>query len=262
MHEITFLTDVITIELSTPFKRRKLGRLGRVVRWVALTSIAGIVAWVALAGAGGAVRQARREQCAGQLKRLGRALLGYQDAHGQFPAPAVAGRKGAPGLSWRVAILPQLGYGSLYARFHLDEPWDSPHNLALLKEMPPEFSCPSGPGRRAGKTGYLVVVGPDSDAYSVNTAFEPGRGVDVREIIDGTSVTLLVLETDSLVPWTKPDDFQWAQGGPPPRLRSPHAGGTHVLMADGSTRFLKSSFDPNILLAILTINGSEVTSES
>jgi prepilin-type processing-associated H-X9-DG protein len=184
----------------------------------------------------------------------------YQEAHGHFPAPALARRDGTPLLSWRVALLPHLGYRALYDRFHLDEPWDSPHNRSLLAEMPAEFACPGGPGRRAGLTGYLVVVGPQTDPTSVNTPFEPTRGVDIREITDGLSNTVLVIETNSLVPWTRPDDLRWSPGGPLPRLASPHDGGAHVVFADGAVRFLQPTIGPTILLAILNINGSEVIS--
>ena len=68
-------------------------------------------------------------------------------------------------------------------------------------------------------TPYLVVVGPETDAYSVNTPFEPTRGADIRHITDGTSGTILVLETDTPVPWTKPDDSALDQ-----RLASPARG--------------------------------------
>jgi hypothetical protein len=38
-------------------------------------------------------------------------------------------------LSWRVKLLPYLEQDHLYRQFKLNEPWDSPHNQALLKEM-------------------------------------------------------------------------------------------------------------------------------
>ena len=159
-----------------------------------------------------------------------------------------------------MAILPQLGYDALYERFHLDEPWDSPHNRPLLALMPPEFACPGGPARRTGKTSYLVVVGPETDAYSINTPFEPTRGADIRHITDGPSGTILVLETDAPVPWTKPDDLHWTKGEPLPRVASPHAGGSHAVFADGASRFIIATIEPNTLQAILTINGGEVVS--
>ncbi len=207
---------------------------------------------------GPAVRESRRNQCHEYLGQIGRALHEYHRMQGHLPAPALADGDGRPLLSWRVAILPQLGYQSLYARFHLDEPWNSPNNRALLGEMPREFACPGGPGPRAGQTGYLVVVGPKNEVGSVNTPFEPTRGAGFDEFFDGTSNTVLVIETDTPVPWTKPGDLEWTPGGPLPSLASPHDGGAHVLFADGSTRFLKSTIAPTSLLAVLTKNGGEV----
>jgi hypothetical protein len=238
-------------------RRRSRGR--RLARRVGAAVVAGLLALVVGAGVVHAVRQSRLDQCDAHLKRLGQALNEYHEAHGHFPAPALAAPDGTPLLSWRVAILPHLGYRSLYERFRLNEPWSSPHNRALIAEMPPELACPGGPGVRSGRTGYLVVVGPKSEPTSVNTPFEPARGVDLREITDGTSNTALIFETDRPVVWTRPEDLRWSQGGPPPRLTSPHAGGPHVLFADGMTRFLAVTTRPAILLALLTINGGELT---
>jgi prepilin-type processing-associated H-X9-DG protein len=67
-------------------------------------------------------------------------------------------------------------------------------------------------------------------------------------------------EADTLVPRTKPEDLQWAPGGPLPQLVGPHGGGAHALFADGMTRFLESSIAATTLLALLTKNGGEVLS--
>ncbi len=239
--------------------RRKVSS-SRIALWIGAAGLTVLVAMATAVPVVGEFRTYRREQCAARLRQLARALLEYHEEHGHFPAPDLAGRDGTPLLSWRVAILPYLGYRSLFERFHLDEPWDSIHNLGLLEEMPAEFACPAGPGRRASRTGYVVVVGPMTELGAVHTAFEPGRGVDIREMTDGTSNTLLVIESDSPVPWTKPDDLHWAKGGPLPPMSSPHGGGTHALLADGLVRFLKNTIDPNILRGLLTINGGEVLS--
>jgi len=251
--EILFIPDE-----AAP-KRRGWSRW-RVAGWVGAVGVTGLAILPLVMVIVNAVRESRREQCAVQLKRIGLAFHEYHEAHEHFPAPSLAGCDGRPLLSWRVALLPHLGYRSLYERFHLDEPWDSPHNRALLVEMPPEFACPQGSGRQAGQTGYLVVVGPITEPGNVNTPFEPTRGVEIREMTDGTSNTVLVFETDALVPWTKPDDLRWERDGPLPRLASPHAGGANVLFADGSTRFLKPTIDRLVLLGLVTINGGEVIS--
>jgi len=262
MDTLTSLGDEISIVPRETALKPGAGRGRRVARRLGAAGLAGVAALVMVVASlavVNSVRESRREQCALQLKKLGRAMLDFNEKSGHFPAPAIASPDRQL-LSWRVALLPYLGYQSLYERFRLDEPWDSPHNRALLAEMPSEFACPSGPGRRQGLTGYLVVVGPMTEFGSVNTAFEPTRGVDIREIIDGTSNTVLVFETDTAVPWTKPDDLRWAPGWPLPKLASPHAGGTHMLFADGTTRFIKHIIEPNKLLGLLTINGGEVLS--
>jgi hypothetical protein len=240
---------------------RATARWWRAVRALCLGGATALACLIVIFGIiGPTVRESRRKQCDEYLDQIGRALHEYHRVQGHLPAPALADRQGKPLLSWRVAILPQLAYPSLHARFHLDEPWDSPHNRALLREMPKEFACPGGPGPRAGQTGYLVVVGPKSEAGSVNTPFEPARGAGFHEFSDGTSHTVLVLETDTRVPWTRPQDLHWAPGGPLPPLASPHDGGAHVLVADGATRFLQSSIAAPTLLALLTRNGAEVLS--
>jgi prepilin-type processing-associated H-X9-DG protein len=238
--------------------RRRIGR--RALRWAVIAGVALPPVWFAVIAIRQAIQESRLTRCKSQIHELGMAMLEYQQTHTQFPAPAITARDGKNLLSWRVEILPQLGYQSLYERFRLDEPWDSPHNISLLAEMPRELACPGSAPRRSGQTGYLVVVGPPTDQFSVNTPFEPTKGADIRHITDGLSQTVLILETNHLIPWTKPDDLNWAPGDPPPVLASPHDGGSHVAFADGAVRFLRKTFNPQTFAAMLTINGSEVIS--
>jgi len=258
MSAATSLGDEILFIGEEPAPKRVAVFHGSCAAWLALGGIALVVTLIACVAFRNWLRESHRRQCVDQLKFLGLAMHEYHEKHGHFPAPAIFHPDGTPLLSWRVALLPHMGYRSLYERFRLDEPWDSPHNRALLAEMPREFGCPAGPERREGRTGYRVIVGPENDAYSINTAFGPTRGTDIRQFTDGTSNTILVLETDSFVPWTKPDDLRWARRGPLPGLASPHADGAHALFADGMTRFLKPTIRPDILLALITMNGGEV----
>ena len=251
--DVNFIPDESPLRTTNRFGRR-------ITPWICVTLIGVVAAILALTGVLITTPALHRNQCEANLTRLGLAFHEYEQAHGHFPAPALVRSDGTPLLSWRVALLPHLGYQSLYARFHLDEPWDSPHNRSLIAEMPPELACPASNARRDGMTRYLVVVGPGIDTYSVNTSFNASRGAEIREMTDGTSNTVLAIESEALVPWTKPEDLHWAPGGPLPRMISPHADGTHVLLADGSARFLKQTFPSQFLLALLTINGGEVFS--
>jgi hypothetical protein len=208
------------------------------------------------------VRQRQKGHCHDQLKRLGAALYRFQEINHHFPAAAITDNTGKPLLSWRVAILPQLGYQSLFDQFNVNEPWDSPQNLALAERMPSIYACPSLTGGTGWETGYQVVVGPKPGLGVLGTLFEWDRGVEIREVLDGTSNTVMIVETNRLIPWTKPDDLQFEQDSPLPQFGSRHEGGFHAVFADGSTRYLKHTMTPNILKAILTRDGGEAVGSS
>jgi prepilin-type processing-associated H-X9-DG protein len=256
--------NVVTIT-EEPAADWEVKKPRRAARWIRAAGVLVATAFVTLVVWQKAVQvigESQRTRCNEHVKQLGVAFQKCIEAQGHLPAPSITGADGKPLLSWRVAILPHLGYQSLYERFHLDEPWDSPHNRALVKEMPGELACPGQVSRESGMTSYVVFVGPKFEMASVNTPFESNRGVDIREVTDGLSNTILVFETKNPVFWTKPEDLEWAPDGPLPQISSPHAGGTHALFIDGSVHFLKLPIEQRTFRAILTVNGGEVVSSS
>jgi prepilin-type processing-associated H-X9-DG protein len=192
---------------------------------------------------------ARRAQCVNNLKQIGLACFNFVSREGNFPAAAITDPQGKPLLSWRVAILPYIEQDSLYKQFKLDEPWDSPNNLPLLSQMPKVYLCPSDAPSGEFTTRYQGIVGPGA-------LFDGTQGIPISDITDGTSNTLLVVESDQPVPWSKPDDVDLATITA--SLGSRHPGGLNVLFADGSVRFLKTSISPVTLQALGTRKGGEV----
>ena len=106
------------------------------------------------------------------LKQIGLALHNYHSAHGHFP-PAVIEENGVK-HSWRVAILPFLDAQAVYHAYRKTEPWDSPHNQALLAQIPEVFQQP-GEALPGFLTPYLAVVGQAADGRGA-TAWRGGRG--------------------------------------------------------------------------------------
>src|ERR1700704_5613932 len=108
-------------------------------------------------------------------------MHGYHDQHRELPPAVVYGKDGTPLLSWRVLILPFIEEGPLFRRFKLDEPWDSPHNLPLLSEMPRVFDPYDGSSTREPHTTfYQVFVGKGA-------AFEGRKGLRLKyDFPDGT----------------------------------------------------------------------------
>jgi hypothetical protein len=212
---------------------------------------AGVAVALLLPAVQAAREAARRAQCTNNLKQIGLAMHNYHEANESFPPAAIVGADGKPLLSWRVAILPYLGEEALYKEFRLDEPWDGPHNQALAARMPAVFICPSETSTPES-THYLAFVGPGG-------MFEGGaRAVKLREVLDGTSNTLLVVEGATAVPWTKPEDLP--ADAPAAAVGSGHPGGFNALFADGATRFIKSSIPEATLRAIISRAGSEPVS--
>ncbi|MBX6315577.1 MAG: DUF1559 domain-containing protein [Isosphaeraceae bacterium] len=194
---------------------------------------------------------ARRAQCVNNLKQIGLALHNFASAQGHFPPPDITDKDGNPLLSWRVAILPYFGQEALYQQFHLDEPWNSPHNLTLLSQMPTTYLCPSEPPGDRTMTTYQVLVGSQ-------TMFpREGPGVSPQDVPDGTANTLMVIEGPAAVPWTKPQDLIYGEGMVPAFGGKHPPGGFNALFADGSVRFLKRSMRNATLKAMITRNGGE-----
>ena len=126
-------------------------------------AVSGVLVALLLPAVQSAREAARRAQCVNNLKQIGLAMHNYQSANNAFPRPAITDKDGKPLLSWRVAILPYIEQQELYNKFKLDEPWDSPHNKALIKEMPPIYVCPSRANVEPGTTTYRVFVGQGRD---------------------------------------------------------------------------------------------------
>ena len=195
---------------------------------------------------------ARRPQCTNNLKQFGLAMHNYHSATNALPKPAITDKDGKPLLSWRVAILPYIEQAELYNKFKLDEPWDSPHNKALINEMPSTYLCPSWRVTGPGMTTYQAFVGPGA-------LFEEGKATGFQDVTDGLSNTLMVVEAKDAVIWTKPDDLKFDPLAAPSLYgaSSNHPGGFNALFGDGSVRFIKVSINPEVMKALITRNGGE-----
>jgi hypothetical protein len=216
-------------------------------------AIVGILVALLLPAVQAAREAARRNQSMNNLKQMMLALLNHESAKREFPAHAIYSEDGKPLLSWRIKILPYIEEQALYEQFHLDEPWDSEHNRALIPRMPQVFANPNLK-LEPGKTNYLGVVG--KECFFNGTE----KGVKIREITDGTSKTIALVEADpdKAVEWTKPDDFHVDPNNPSAGLGHLRPGGWIAGFCDGSVQFINNGVDQGVLQALFTIAGGEV----
>jgi prepilin-type processing-associated H-X9-DG protein len=212
---------------------------------------AGVLVALLLPAVQSAREAARRAQCTNNLKQIAIAMHNYHDTNGRFPA-AITDSEGNALLSWRVALLPFLEQQDLHNQFRLDEPWDSPHNRPLVEQMPPMFSCPSDARVEPGQTGYRIAEGPGA-------SFPGPEGIRMRDILDGSSFTIAVFESDEHAPWTKPGGLPLPveAGDAPLPLGSFHPGGVNAMLFDGSVRFIPETVEQMVIRALLTPAGAE-----
>ena len=207
----------------------------------------------AIQPAGDAKRDAgQRAESTNKMKQLALAMHNYHDTYKHLPPAYVASKDGKPLLSWRVLLLPYLERNDLYKQFHLDEPWDSPNNKKLIERMPTVYESPNSKVSGEWKTNYVTVRSED-------TIFPGKKAISFREIRDGTSNTIMLVEAndDQAVIWTKPDDFEYDQQDPIRDLVGLWPDGFLAGLADGSVRFIWSSTNPTDLKAFFTRNGGE-----
>lgn len=144
---------------------------------------------------------------------------------------------GAPLCSWRADLIPSL---QCWAGVRDEtQPWNSPVNDEARKWFAPFFSYSSYALSREpdAETNILAVTGP-------GTAWGDGEEKP-KSLIEIPSATILAVEVRSSgIPWMKPGDFdirtmpQTINAPDGKGISSRHAGGFHVIFADGEVWFL------------------------
>lgn len=222
-----------------------------------MVAVVGILVALLLPAVQAAREAARRNQSLNNMRTIILALLNFDNENKSFPAQAITDESGKPLLSWRVAILPFLDEDELYQKFHLDEPWDSEHNIQLVSQMPEVFTDPSNQLQAVdGKSHYLGVAGDQALFTGKDT------GTILRTIVDGTSKTLSILQVndDNSVTWTKPEDYDVAknQSNPVAGIGSIHPGVFLGGFCDGAVKAIPNKVSPDLFHAMTTTSGGEL----
>ena len=228
---------------------------------------------------------ARRTQSKNNLKQIGLAMHNFHDTFNYFPQGTIPSKKLKPEerQSWQLLLLPWIDQAALYNEMKVSmqesAQWDGdkqqPFNANEITVFRnPSQAAPHRPGDPA-PTDYVGWAGVGKDAPTEKCKddkkgiFGYDRVSRIRDITDGTSNTVMVSDG------VGKDRGPWAQGGKstiraltakpyvngPDGIGSPHAGGFHVLLADGSVRFVSANIDPDILEHLATRAGGENVGE-
>ncbi len=275
---------------------------------------------------------ARRSSCKNNLKQLGLALHNYHDTHRVFPpgqmnyigADLPSGNRGGARTCWMQQILPYIDQAPLYNGAKTFFSSNSPAYSSFPKRetVIQTLMCPSDPAGPKVMTAsaasaaagqgfsgnYVLAAGSDANfgnsgadvGLNLNGMFYPLSSTSMRDVIDGSSNTLLgseivlsadtsahdlrgryyntwegnVLFSSALPPNTTTGDrSQYCNEIPQAPCqtkgstnvvqyaRSYHDGGAHAMLADGAVRFISENISTETWNWLGTAAGNEVVGE-
>ena len=194
------------------------------IEMLVVIAIIGLLVALLLPAVQVAREAARRAQCTNNLKQIGLALHMYHDVQGTFPPGCMAPPQyngGLGGWGFLMLLLPNLEQGALYNAANFDVNVLLPSQQTVKQTSLAVFLCPSEGGSDRVDVGYLgaplVAPGIEVPGQYVGSAgsmrlwrplggnmfeidgagdgvFFLGTGIALRDILDGTSQTLLVGE--------------------------------------------------------------------
>ena len=216
------------------------------VELIVIVVVIGVALAIGAAYIQSARERSRRESCINNLKQLGLALHNYHDAHKRFPGSAdLIGSgpvKQAGGWSFllRVAAMMDCETETPMRKLltvAVDDPISSTDKdaIAVRNTQVPELICPSNPNKQfqdpvnklnaftnykgMGATSaesLICCADPNAPPPYGNSSYPshpdgalfPGKGLRVRDFMDGTANTIMAVETidDSSSVWLAGSD--------------------------------------------------------
>jgi prepilin-type N-terminal cleavage/methylation domain-containing protein/prepilin-type processing-associated H-X9-DG protein len=294
------------------------------IELLVVISIIAVLVALLLPAVQAAREAARRMQCSNNLKQIGLAMHNYHSTHETFPPGYITSTQSSqanspetgPGWAWGALLLNNLEQTAAYNASNFSLQVTDPGSSTVRSIRLSTFLCPSSPELGPitltdGSNKVLVTdLSPSNFVASAgqfevieypstnNGAFYRNSRVGVRDILDGTSGTMMAGERSRNVadatwvgvlpfaqactnPKWKVQDCEpnanvmvLGHTGPSPNqlwvdvpnykaagaddFWSLHPGGCNFLFCDGSVRFVKETINPRVFSALSTRAGGEV----
>ena len=189
---------------------------------------------------------ARRSQCKNNLKQIGLALHNYHDVYACLPIGATIASDGTAHHGWTTRILPYLDASPVYNCLDLNRPWNDPKNAPYLRLTNSVYLA------EYCRQNWTVDGWPLIHFQANPDLFYRNSSVSMNGIEDTSSLWCVGEIADGFAPWAYP--FNWRDMGDrmdsgPQSFGRGKFGAGHILLLDGSVRFVGPDWNPEFFVA-------------
>jgi len=200
------------------------------------------------------------------LQSIGIGLHNYADTNDSLPSGGTFDADGRPLHSAMTMILPFVEQQALFETIDLQQPWNGDRNRKVFESVIRIFQFPPGVPNPELAAKLVDAPGFALSNYAGNIhLLRLGQSMRISEISDGISNTILFGEVnEGLRPWGDPLNVRDPAIGikhGPKSFGSPFSRGCHMLLADGSVRFVSESTSRDVLKALSTPASGEPVPE-
>jgi hypothetical protein len=171
----------------------------------------------------------RRMQRSNELKQVGLSLHNFSDVYERFPAATRRDDVGRPLSSWRYRVLPFLA--GFMVEVDYDRPWFDPEAKYFSTYPLGCFCFPEADETAPLNANVVSIVGP-------GTVFDDARAAGPSDFDGQTILAMEIADFDRH--WMEPGDLHVADVSTI-HLNGIDTQGVHVVLVDGSVRFLPNT---------------------
>lgn len=187
-------------ELPSPTPPRRDDR--RLV-WAVLFVIAAYVVTMLLEPLFRPLRHRGRTKADSALRNVAIAAQAYATRHGGWIPAGGTNKDQSPSASWQTQLLPFLERADLYDPLQFDRPWNRGGNARIAATSVVPFLNPDI-SEREPVDGFAIT-----HQAANSQVFGPDRGIQIDNLRDGSTCTILIGEIgSSFPPWARPGNVR------------------------------------------------------